>query len=368
MDARSDSKKAEFGSSEAGALGGAARAESLTAEERRSIARAAAEQRWSAAGKSPLPRATHGSIDHPLRIGKLELECYVLSDGTRVLSQAGFLEALGRHRKASVKREEGEEQVPPILQGKTISPYISREILLKSRPIQFRTPSGATASGYRAELLPEVCEIYLRARDDGKLLPSQEHLAKHAEIMIRALAHVGIIALVDEATGYQQDRARNALAKILEAFVAKEIQKWVKTFPADYYRELFRLWELPYDPERPQWKRPSFFGTLTNNIVYSRLAPGVLSELKRRNPTRETGIRERKHHQHLTRDIGHPKLLEHLAAVIALMRASRHKDDFMAMLDRALPKHVDMPLFESKTPDQKSLRLSGEVSNPPQSE
>ena len=148
-----------------------------------------------------------------------------------MLSQADFLVALGRHRKANVRSEGGEEHIPAILQGKAINPFISKEILEKSRPIRFRTPSGANASGYRADLLPDVCEIYLKAREAGVLPHNQQHVAQHAEILIRGLANVGIIALVDEATGYQNLRARDALAKILEAFVAKELRKWVRTFP-----------------------------------------------------------------------------------------------------------------------------------------
>lgn len=84
---------------------------------------------------------------------------YVLQDGTRVLSQADFLQALGRHRKANVRSEGGEEHIPAILQGKAINPFISKEILEKSRPLKFRTPTGSMASGYRAELLPDVCEV-----------------------------------------------------------------------------------------------------------------------------------------------------------------------------------------------------------------
>lgn len=260
-----------------------------------------------------------------------------------MLTQAEFLEAMGRHRKANVRREEGEEQAPPILQGKAIKPFISAEILEKSRPVRFRLPGGGIASGYRADLLPEVCEVFLRARDAGVLPPNQAHVAKQAEFLMRALAHVGIIALVDEATGYQDDRDRRALAKILEAFVAKELQPWISTFRVDFYKELFRLWKMPFDPTRLQ--KPRVVGTLTNNLVYSRLAPGVLEELRRKNPRNASGNRPAKHHQHLTRDLGHPRLQEHLAAVTALMKASTTKEQFMAMIDRALPKHVDAPLF-----------------------
>ncbi|MBX3362421.1 MAG: P63C domain-containing protein [Phycisphaeraceae bacterium] len=321
-----------------GKKGGDARAKSLSKSERSAIARQAAESRW---GLKPLPRATHGSADQPLRIGTLALECYVLEDGTRVLTQGGFLAALGRHRKARV-RQDAEDKTPPILYGKGIKPFISKDLLEKSKPIQFITPGGSKASGYRADLLPAVCEAYLEARANGALPHVQMHVAKQAEIVVRALAHVGIIALVDEATGYQADRARDALAKILEKFVAKELQKWVKTFPAEFYSEMFRLWEMPYGGTV---RKPGVVGTLTNNLVYSRLAPGVLEELKRKNPRNEAGNRTHKHHQHLTNDIGHPRLLQHLAAVVALMKASKTKDQFMDLIDRALPRYTDAPLF-----------------------
>lgn len=333
--------------SEAGKLGGKARAKALSKTQRSEIARQAALSRWSKEGYA-VRRATHGSAEHPLRIGSVELECYVLDDGTRVLTQGGFLTALGRHKKARIRRDV-EDHTPPILHGESIKPFISKEILEKSKPIAFRTPAGGWAHGYRADLLPEVCEVFLEARAKNALPHTQAHVAKQAEIIVRALAHVGIIALIDEATGYQQDRARDALSKILEAFVAKELQKWVSTFRLDYYEEMFRLWEIPYDPKKPTMKRPQFFGALTNNIVYRRLAPGVLQELRKRNPANESGQRSAKHFQHLTTEIGHPRLKEHLAAVTALMRASRNKEQFMKMLDAALPKYKEAPLFDASS-------------------
>jgi hypothetical protein len=317
------------------ARGGIARAESLSSEERSEIARKAAKARWS----DDLSEAVCGSPDNPLRIGEIELECYVLEDGTRVLTQAGFLEALGRHRKANVRREGGEEQLPAILQGKAINPFISPDVREKSRPIVFRPPSGGRASGYNAELLPAVCEIYLQARDAGVLPKNQEHVARQAEILVRGLARVGIIALVDEATGYQEVRAKNALAKILEAFVAKELQGWVQTFPDDFYSELFRLRGLDY----PQFtvQRPRYFGHLTNDIVYKRLAPGVLNELKRVTPRTDTGRRKHKYFQRLTSNVGYPKLREHLGSVVTLMKLSSDYKDFEIKLDQIHPRVGD---------------------------
>lgn len=316
------------------AKGGVARAEKLTPEERSNIAKRAAQARWSVEANE----AVCGSSDTPLRIGEIEIECYVLQDGTRVITQASFLTALGRHAKANVRRSGGEEGIPPILQGKALQPFISEEILEQSRPIPFRPPRGGRASGYNAELLPRVCEIYLSAREAGALPPNQQHVAKQAEILVRGLAHVGIIALVDEATGYQEVRERNALAQILENFIAKELRAWVQTFPEDYYREIFRLRELDYTKAT---KRPQYFGNLTNDIVYKRLAPGVLEELQRVTPRDERGRRKHRFHQKLTENIGYPKLTEHLGSVVTIMKLSDDWDDFKRKLDRIHPKVGD---------------------------
>jgi len=329
------------------AKGGWERARRLSPETRKEIAKRAASVRWAY-----LPQAICGSPDRPLRIANVELQCYVLEDQTRVLSQAGFLEALGRHRKANVRREGGEERVPPILQGKAINPFISEEILEKSRPIRFRTPHGVMASGYRADLLPNVCEVYLQARDAGVLPTNQEHVAKQAEILIRGLANVGIIALVDEATGYQEFRAQDALARILEAFIAKELQAWVQTFPSGFYQQMFRLRGLEYP--HGSVKRPQYFGWLTTDIVYKRLAPGVLTELKRVTPRHETGRLKHKLFQRLTSNIGYPKLREHLGSVVAIMSLSNDWHDFMRKLDRLHPRYNEtmlLPLDYTKEKD-----------------
>lgn len=315
-----------------GAQGGRKRAENLTKSELSEIGKRGAAARWGA----DLPVAEYPGV---LKIGKIEIPCAVLDDGVRVLTQAEVLEALGRHRKANVRNVPGEELVPPILQGLRLKPFISNELLEKSKPIKFRTQKGSVASGYRAEILPAVCEIYLKARDAGALAKRQQHIAVQADILIRGLATVGIIAMVDEATGFQAMRARDALAKILEAFVQKELRMWVRTFPVEFYRELCRLRGIAYPP--PNMKLPAYFGHLTNNIVYDRLAPGVKDELKRVTPRDAKGKHKQKLFQRLTGDVGNPKLREHLASVVALMKVSDDNDTFEKNLEKALPRWTE---------------------------
>jgi P63C domain len=334
-----DGEREEQDGGKGRAKGGHARAARLSPAERSEIARRAARSRWH----DDVSETICGSPDQPLRIGDAEIECYVLDDGTRVLTQASFLRALGRHPKANTRREGGDTPIPPILQSKALSSFITDDILDKARPITFLTPAGARAYGYNAELLPVVCEIYLKARDDGVLDRQQEHVAKRAEILIRGLARVGIIALVDEATGYQHVRAKRALAEILEAYIDKELRPWVQTFPEDFYREIFRLRGLDYP--RATVKRPQYFGNITNDIVYRRLAPGVLEELKRVQVKGETGRPKHKLFQRLTTNTGYPKLREHLGSVVTLMKLSQDWEDFRRKLEIIHPRVGDtMPL------------------------
>lgn len=314
------------------AKGGIERARRLTPEERTASARLAAQARWD----QRVSDVICGSPDQPLRIGDVEIECYVLEDDTRVLTQASFLTAIGRNPRGAVRAD---GSLPVFLQGKGLVPLITDDIREKAVPITFRRPGGGRANGFNALLLPDVCEIYLKARELKTLPTNQQHVAQQAEIIMRGLARVGIVALVDEATGYQAIREKNALAKILEAFVDKELQAYISTFPDDFYREMFRLRGLPFNATSVH--RPQYFGILTNDIVYKRLAPGVLEELKRLTPMSESGRRRHKYFQHLTQNIGYPKLREHLGSVVTLMKLSGNWADFTRKLDRFHPRVGD---------------------------
>jgi len=325
--------------------GGKARALSLTPEAKKQIARAAAAARWAGEGRAPVQNATHEGI---VKIGSLEIPCAVLDDKTRVLTETGMINALGLYRSGAV-HVRGGGALPLFVSNKNIIPFVDEELadkLLNPRWF-FPVGGGARNKGIEASLVPQICEVWLRARDAGVLSGNsrQEIVAVQADILMRGLAKVGIIALVDEATGHQDDRARDDLATILAAFVAEELQRWVKTFPAAFYKEMCRLRGVPFPP--PKKNFPQYFGHLTNDVVYDRLAPGLKRELQNKNPTTDSGHRDHRHHQHLTRDIGHPRLLQHLGLATGLMRVSDTWDDFMKLLDRAAPKYPPYPtLFD----------------------
>jgi hypothetical protein len=202
-----------------------------------------------------------------------------------------------------------------------------------------------------------ICDVFLKARDKkGTLLPSQDDIATSADILMRALAHTGIVALVDEATGYQVFRPQDALAKILQAFIAKELQPWVSTFPREYYEQLFRLRGLDFRTDSV--KRPQYFGHLTNDIVYKRLAPMVLAELKKIVARNEDGRPKHQLFRRLTSNKGYPKLLAHLGGVVDIMKLSNGWQDFQDKLDRLHPRYGQnwlLPLQYDELDDGRGL-------------
>lgn len=316
------------------AKGGAARAKALSPEERKVIAKKAAEARWAP------PKALYAG---ELTIGDLKIDCAVLPDGTRVLSQRGVGRALGRGRGGSDWRKEEDDaggKLPFFMVAKGLLPFISNELLLvASSPIEYRHgQGGGVAHGIAATALPQICEVWLKARDAGALNRAQLPVAAKAEMIMRGLAHIGITALVDEATGYQEVRDRQALQAILDQFLRKELAAWAKRFPNEFYDQMFRLKGWQKNSLASSSSRPGAAGMYTNDIVYERLAPDILKELEARNPKDAKGNRKGKHHQLLTDEVGHPALAQHLHALIAFMRVATTWDQFMGMVNAAFPK------------------------------
>lgn len=317
------------------AKGGYARAEALTPQERSKIASRAAKTRWQ---NSNLPRATHEGM---LNLGEFQIPCAVLADGRRVLTQSGFMRALGRARQAKGRQYyDADVNLPAFLTAKNLKPFISKELEVTSSQIEFKPVRGARAFGYAAELLPKACEVFLKAQDAKQLDIRQEHIAARAQILIRALASVGIVALVDEATGYQDVRPQQALQAYLEMLIRKELAAWAKRFPDEFYENIYKLKNWPWPGMGKN--RFSVVAHYTRDLVYERLAPGVLDQLTTKSPKNDKGHRPNKLHQWLTEDVGHPMLAQHLHSLIMFQRLAIasgfgwHR--FVKMVDQVLPK------------------------------
>lgn len=230
-----------------------------------------------------------------------------------------------------------------------LEPFISKDLLDGPlKPIDY-VDGDRVVRGYDASVLVAVCKVWLQARERGALQTQQLAKAQQAEILTTALAETGIVALIDEATGYQKVRPQNALQAYLEMVVKKELAAWVKRFPDEFYENIYTLkgWEWPGMTKN----RYSVVALYTTDLVYSRLGPGILDELKAKSPKDDNGRRPNKLHQWLTEDIGHPMLAQHIHAIMMFQRlaiANGHTwKRFLLSVDQVLPKrgsNLELPL------------------------
>lgn len=285
--------------------------------------------------KDKILKATHGSDKTPLKLGNLEIPCYVIEDGTRVFSGRGIQKALGANSNVSGT------WLNRIINKTNLTDFILPEVLDKfNNPIKFKRPIGTGAQsityGYDVTLLIDLCDAILQANKSRVKLPFG--IAENAEIIMRSVAKVGIIALVDEVTGYQYDREKDALQIVLKAYINDELLKWQQKFPDTFYFEIFRLNKWDYTVSGIK-KRPGVIGTWTNELIYKQLPKGVLDELKSKTPKSDAGNYTARFFQSLTPDIGHPALTAQIYKVIGIMNISNTWDEFKSnfnrMVDRA---------------------------------
>jgi len=330
--------------------GGKARAKALTPEERKKIARGGAIARRDRAREisQNKPIGIHPYTElAKLKIGDIELPCAVLENRTPVVTYTSVTKTLGRimgGKQRKLARASKRTRLPDFLYGTTLEPFVHESLRVAlNNPILFRA-KGGIRQAVNANLIPEICEVWLDARDAGALQPSQEKTARNADILMRGFARVGITALIYEATGYELIKDRDDLERILEAYITKELLPWTKRFPDDFYEQLFRLRGWQYRPISV--KRPKYVGKLTNELVYDKLPKGVLDELRNKNPITPKGHRRYHHHRFLTEDIGNPHLEKQVASVTTLMKASNNWSNFDRMFNRVFGLQKEMIFSE----------------------
>ena len=266
----------------------------------------------------------------------------------RVLSENAVHRAFGIERSGwarwkRVKQNEGGTHMPSLMSAKNYAKFIPQKLVedLES-PVMYRMSAGAKpARGTRAELLPEICEVFLSARREGALHPSQEPLAQQAEILVTAFAKVGIFALIDEATGYQRDRTHDALRLLLAKYIAEGLQKWIKTFPDSFFAQLDRL----YGNNTTHRTRPSYYGHFINTYIYNPLEHGYLKkELDKLNITSE-GKRRARFHQWLKED-GRRLLTHQIGRVEGIMEACNSMEHFKSTIKKQKSISIAPYLFD----------------------
>jgi hypothetical protein len=312
------------------AEGGKARAAALPKERRSEIAKKAADARWTKDKQETLPVAKWKGV---LNLIGLELPCYVLDNGQRVIGRTSATEML-----TGIK---GGGDLEKYIGVQSLQPFINLENVVGQMQ-EFRLPevegTGNRVKGLPTDLLIDVCNGFVTARnadDEGRirsdaeqkanpnsytdhtfLTPRQREMAIKAGMFLSACAKVGLDALVDEATGYQYDRAADALQVKLKAYLSDEMRKWEKTFPDELWVEFGRL---------TNWSgsvtaRPKYWGKLVNELVYDNLDEDVAKWLRENAPPPVHG---HNYHQYLTENFGLRKLTEHIWMLIGVARTFR---------------------------------------------
>lgn len=320
--------------------GGAARAKKLSASERSNIASLGGQakaRRRDAAG-SNLSRATHQG---QMSIGSLDLDCYVIEDGRRLFHKRGMARALGM-------KSGGGNVFIRALQRKGLGSEVDASLLEKiENPIVFKPLTQDLAHGYDAEVLVDVCKAIERAEKAGRLTKAQEGLATQARILLNAFAKVGVAALIDEATGFQEIRSPDALRILVQQYIEKEMREWEKLFPNEYYDHLNRLYGSKKLTTTGSGaviqNRPQHFALFTRLYVYHPLEDGaVLEELDRINPKiNANGTRRARFHQHLSEGYGLEKLKRQVQEVLTLIRVSDSVAQFKRLFAKRFPETVE---------------------------
>lgn len=242
-------------------------------------------------------------------MGDLTVACHVLSDNRRVIAQREVVRILGHGREGG--------NLKPYLDG---NPLIDKESFM-GETIQFKVPNVPTpANGFEGTLLIDLCTKYMEARRLGLLTRNQLPVAEQAEIVVRSCAKVGIIALIDEATGYQKIREKNALQLKFQAFIADELQEWARMFPEEFWFELARLESIHYSPR----SRPLRWGKYVMMFVYDAIDGDVGRELRKKNPN----PRFLKNHHQWLKKWGRERVSLQIAKVVTIMKLCQNMDEF----------------------------------------
>lgn len=290
----------------------------MSAEERSAAARQAAAIRWAkppTALVSDEPEAEDTPHPSPfakfrgeLLLGGGPVDCYVLDTGERVISLRATVKSLTNIDASNLGDYIGVNALKPFLD--------SDLVLGETR--DFHIPgTQLRGRGIPAERFIEILNGYVRALEAGALTTDrQREIAVKCSIVLGACAKVGLIALIDEATGYQYERAEDALQVRLRAFIADELREWEKTFPDELWEQFGRLtgWQGSLH-SRPKW-----WGKLVMELIYHAFDPDVARYLKENKPPPYKG---QNYHQWMTQDVGLRHLIPHIHQVIGIARTCK---------------------------------------------
>lgn len=193
-------------------------------------------------------------------------------------------------------------------------------------------------------VVTDFCRLILSLREYGKIGEPYLRYAQNCEKFMVGLADTGLVALIDEATGYAKKR-RDEYQQLFLAFIREERSDWVKEFPDSFFSGIYKIYNL----EKIGRNHPQFFGGFIAKYVYWPLADSkgaILEKLREKDPYVKVGTRRYKLHQFLTQKIGKPALHDHLVRIGLLLDMSKNKNDFRRQFQKAFPRAGDQMEFD----------------------
>lgn len=275
-------------------------------------------KKLASANDGTVPRALH---EGTLRFGTTEVPCYVLADGTPLLTSAGITRIFASSKEGNLSGFLA--RIPDVSSDFSLPPSV-----------RFRLPSNnAIAVGYPGSVLIDICALYVQALAAGTLHPKQVPLAARAAVIVMACAKTGITAAIWEATGYDKVKLAGALQDKLAATLRHEAGRWERLFSPEFFAELAKLFRLKLGPDG---RRPMAFAGFLAEFFYEWFDRDVYAAVKQQNPrvAELGGEREHCHHQFLTA-FARERFERHQRDVLILMRASTSLDDFRMRFNAA---------------------------------
>lgn len=315
--------------------GGAARAAALSESQLSEQARNAANQRWALRKQLQDPNRTPEALcEGELEIGAVTIECYVLDNFKRVITKRGMAKALAM-------KSGGGNVFLRAMNRKGLGSAIEEKLRDKiDNPIIFKTLTSDLGHGYEATVLIDICDAIIEASKNDGLGPGQEGLAIQAEIIIRASAKLGIVALIDDATGFIADKRREHYRELFREFIRDEFREYKAEFPDQFFDMIYKLYGLPRKAISKH-KHPQFFGRFIRRYIYEPLANSrgaILEELDEKNPVVYlNGGRRYKMFQFLSDVVGMNALRAHLWQIIGIGNSVKTKAQFERAIFTAFP-------------------------------
>lgn len=273
----------------------------------------------------PTPSAPTAKWSGNLVLGHMEIPCYVLDDGRRVISRTGATDVL--------TDKLGKGNLESYIRVEPLRGYMPDNLIEQMLEFNLDGVVNKVVRGMSAEVFLELCQAYVRALEDGALQTQrQKAIAYKAAIFLASVAKVGLLSLIDEATGYQYERTQDALQLKLRLYLEEEMRKWERTFPDELWREFGRL---------TRWKgtinqRPKYWGKLVMELVYEYLDPDVAEWLKKNAPKPQHG---QNYHQWLSSQYGLRKLIEHLWMLIGMASACQSMSELKDKMAEKYGRH-----------------------------